>query len=90
MAGYAPILVGLAKAGAFAVGALVLATQFDLLLEYRGRYVMLGESDETDFRLLVAYVEVINDVFWEALAISSWRIVHAKFMSDPENRRRRL
>jgi hypothetical protein len=90
LGGFAPILAGLVRAGAFAVGVLVLSTQIDLLLEFGGRYVTLGESDETDFRLLVAYVEIINDVFWEALVISTWRIAHANFMSDDGNRRRRF
>jgi hypothetical protein len=90
LGGYAHVLAGLVRAGAFAAGVLVLSTQFDLLLEFRGRYVMLGESDETDFRLLVAYVEIINDVFWEGLVLSTWRIVHAGYMNDDGNRRRRF
>ena len=90
LGGYAHVLAGLVRAGAFAAGVLVLSTQFDLLLEFRGRYVMLGESDETDFRLLVAYVEIINDVFWEGLVLSTWRIVHAGYMNDDGNRGRRF
>lgn len=90
MGGYATIFGRLAQAGAFSVGVLIVATQVDLLLEFHGQFVQLGESDETDFRLLVATVEVINDVFWEALVISTWRIVHAKFMSDENNQLKRF
>ena len=87
---YAPILGKLVQAGAFSIGILIASTQIDLLLEYHGRFVQLGESDETDFRLLVAVVEVINDIFWEALVLCTWRIVHANFMSDAGNRFKRF
>jgi len=86
---YDTILLSLVKAGAFASGILIISTQLDLLLEFKG-FVQYGESDETDFRLLVASVEVINDIFWEALVISSWRIIHANYMSSPDNRLRRF
>jgi hypothetical protein len=87
---YAPILGKLVQAGAFSIGILIVSTQIDLLLEFHGRFVQLGESDETDFRLLVAVVEVINDIFWEALVLCTWRIVHANFMSDAGNRFKRF
>jgi hypothetical protein len=87
---YSSVLGGIIRAGSFAIGILVLSTQMDLLFEFRGRYVTLGESDESDFRLLVAYVEVINDVFWEGLVISSWRIAHAHFMSVDDDQRGRF
>jgi hypothetical protein len=87
---YAPILSKLVQAGAFSIGILIVSTQIDLLLEFHGRFVQLGESDEIDFRLLVAVVEVINDVFWEALVLCTWRIVHANFMSDADNRFKRF
>lgn len=76
------------KAGAFATGILIVSTQIDLLLEFK-RYVQVGESEETDLRLLVAMVEVINDVFFEAVVLSSWRIIHAGFMSSSSNRSKR-
>jgi len=81
---YDTIIIKLVKAGAFASGILILSTQVDLLLEFK-QYVQFGESDETDLRLLRASVEVINDIFWEALVLSSWRIFHANFMSTPSN-----
>jgi hypothetical protein len=86
---YDTILIRLVQAGAFASGVLIISTQLDLLLEFKG-YVQYGESEETDLRLLVATVEVINDIFWEALVISSWRIIHANFMSTPTNRLKRF
>ena len=61
----------------------------DLLLEF-GRYVQYGENEQTDLRLLVATVEVINDIFWEAVIMSSWRLIHANFMSTPQNRERQF
>eukprot|EP00985_Skeletonema_marinoi_P020730 scaffold12394_cov108-Skeletonema_marinoi.AAC.2 len=86
---YDTVLLRLFQAGAFACGILIVSTQVDLLLEFK-RYVQFGESDETDFRLFLAGVEVINDIFFEALVISSWRIIHANFMSTPMNRSRRF
>jgi hypothetical protein len=86
---YDTILVRLVQAGAFASGILIFSTQMDLLLEF-GRYVQYGESEQTDLRLLVATVEVINDIFWEAVILSSWRLIHANFMSTPSNRERQF
>lgn len=86
---YDTVLLRLFQAGAFACGILIVSTQVDLLLEFK-RYVQFGESEETDFRLLLASVEVINDIFFEALVLSSWRLIHANFMSTPINRSRRF
>ena len=71
---YDTVLIRLFQAGAFASGILIVSTQIDLLLEFQ-RYIQFGESEETDFRLLLASVEVINDIFFEALVLVSWRIV---------------
>jgi hypothetical protein len=70
---YSKVITAIVQAGAFAVGLLILSTQADLWLEFGGRWVQLGESEETDFRLLVAAVELINDVVFEALTITAWR-----------------
>jgi len=86
---YDAVLLRLFQAGAFACGILIVSTQVDLLLEFK-RYVQFGESEETDFRLFLASVEVINDIFFEAMVISSWRIIHANYMSTPINRMRRF
>jgi hypothetical protein len=87
---YDTVLLRLFQAGAFACGILIVSTQVDLLLEFKGQYVSFGESEETDFRLFLASVEVINDIVFEALVISSWRTIHANFMSTPSNRVRRF
>lgn len=78
----------LVQAGAFATGILIVSTQIDLLLEFN-RYVQFGESEETDLRLIVATVELVNDFVFESVVLSSWRIIHAGFMSDVNNRSRR-
>lgn len=70
---YSEVFSRIFKAGAFAVGILIFSTQIDLFLEFGGRYVSPGESEETDIRLLSAFVEILNDVFFEGLVISSWR-----------------
>ena len=70
---YSNVLLAIFKSGAFAVGLLIFATQIDLFLEYK-RYVQVGESDDIDFRLLVALVEIINDCVFEAVTISTWRL----------------
>ena len=70
---YSNVLLAIFKSGAFAVGLLIFATQIDLFLEFK-RYVQVGESEDIDFRLLVALVEVINDVVFEAVTIATWRI----------------
>jgi hypothetical protein len=68
------------KAGAFATGLLILATQIDLFIDLGG-FVQLGESPETDRRLLIAADEVIKDIFFEATVLISWRLLRSK-MND--------
>jgi hypothetical protein len=70
---YSNVVLAIIKSGAFASGLLILATQIDLLLEF-GRFVQLGESEDIDFRLIVASVEVINDIVFEALTLTAWRL----------------
>jgi hypothetical protein len=70
---YSNVILSIFKSGAFAIGLLIFATQTDLFLEYK-RFVQVGESDDIDFRLLVAAVEVINDVVFEAVTIATWRL----------------
>ncbi|KAL3779408.1 hypothetical protein ACHAWO_012372 [Cyclotella atomus] len=85
---YDTVVSRLIQAGAFATGILIVSTQLDLLLEFK-RYVQYGESEETDLRILVATVELINDVVFEALVLGSWRVIHAGFMSNTGNRSKR-
>lgn len=75
---YGTVLWRVVQAGAFATGVLILATQADLLLEYKGQFVQPGESPEIDLRLLTGTVEVINDVFFEAVCLVSWRLFLAR------------
>eukprot|EP00588_Corethron_pennatum_P006643 CAMPEP_0194294076 /NCGR_PEP_ID=MMETSP0169-20130528/49629_1 /TAXON_ID=218684 /ORGANISM="Corethron pennatum, Strain L29A3" /LENGTH=195 /DNA_ID=CAMNT_0039042819 /DNA_START=95 /DNA_END=682 /DNA_ORIENTATION=- len=70
--GYWYMFLSLAKAGVGATGFLILATQLDLLFEF-GRWVLPGESTEIDFRLLTAWSEVLNDVVFEAVVLTSVR-----------------
>mmetsp|Transcript_35934 Transcript_35934/g.43276 ORF Transcript_35934/g.43276 Transcript_35934/m.43276 type:complete len:264 (-) Transcript_35934:325-1116(-) len=79
--GYGVVIERLIKGGAFATGILILSTQLDLLFEY-GRWILPGESDEVDVRLLSASVEVLNDIFFEAITLSSWRIYRASLTAD--------
>jgi len=73
VSGYGQVLLAVMKAGAFATGVLIFATQMDLLSEF-GRYVQLGESPETDLRLLTAWTEGFRDVLFEAVVITSMRM----------------
>lgn len=65
------------RAGAFACGLLILATQLDLYQEF-GSYVQVGDSAEVDLRIYRALVEVINDIFFEFVVLLSWRLVRSK------------
>jgi hypothetical protein len=76
--GYGTVLWRVVQAGAFATGLLIMATQADLLLEYKGEWVQPGGSPEIDLRLLTATVEVLNDVFFEAVCLISWRLFLAR------------
>lgn len=71
--GYSSVLWRIFQAGCFASGALIFSTQVDLLFEF-GRYVQLGESETIDVRLLQAYIEVINDIAFEVLAVVPIRL----------------
>jgi hypothetical protein len=83
--GYGTVIKRILQAGAFATGILIFSTQLDLLFEF-GRYVQVGESDETDLRLLSAAVELINDVFFEALVLGSWRLYRASLTASADGR----
>mmetsp|Transcript_15497 Transcript_15497/g.29243 ORF Transcript_15497/g.29243 Transcript_15497/m.29243 type:complete len:259 (+) Transcript_15497:40-816(+) len=83
--GYGTVVKRIFQAGAFATGILIFSTQLDLFLEF-GRYVQLGENEDTDLRLLSAVVELINDVFFEALVLSSWRLYRASLTASADGR----
>jgi hypothetical protein len=83
--GYGTVLWRVVQAGAFATGVLILSTQADLLLEYKGHWVQPGDSPEIDLRLLTGAVEVINDVFFEALCLVTWRLFLARQTATNSN-----
>jgi hypothetical protein len=83
--GYGTVLWRVVQAGAFATGVLILATQADLLLEYKGQWVQPGDSPEIDLRILTGAVEVINDVFFEALCLVTWRLFLARQTATNSN-----
>lgn len=82
--GYGAVFATIIKAGAFATGVLILATQADLLFEF-GRFVQPGESEATDLRLLSAWVEVLNDVVFEATSLTMFRVYLAVSTSVERN-----
>jgi len=65
------------RAGAFASGILILATQIDLYRDMGG-YFQVGESAETDLRIYRALVELINDIFFEAATLLVWRVFRSR------------
>jgi len=71
--GYGTVILTLLKAGAFASGLLILATQLDLLIEF-GRWVQPGESAQIDLRLFSAIIEILNDIVFEAVTITIMRL----------------
>lgn len=71
---YSRVAIRILQSGAFSSGILIFCTQLDLFAEFGFRYVQLGESDATDFRILTAIVEVIYDMFFEALSLIGWRL----------------
>ena len=83
--GYGTVISRIIQAGAFASGLLIFSTQVDLFLEF-GRAVQLGESTETDLRLVRAAVELVNDIFFEALIVGSWRLYRASLTGNADGR----
>lgn len=71
--GYPTVFWRIFQAGCFASGVLIFSTQIDLLVEF-GRYVQPGESPEIDARIITAWVEVLNDIIFEVLAIVPLRL----------------
>ena len=71
------VLTSTIKAGAFASGLLILATQFDLYRDMGG-YYQLGESPETDLQITRHTVELINDIVFQAVVLLVWRVIRRK------------
>lgn len=71
------VVLSTIKAGAFACGLLIMGTQIDLYQEMGG-YVQFGDSPETDLRINLALIEIINDIFFEATTLLAWRVLRSK------------
>jgi len=83
--GYGTVISRIIQAGAFASGVLIFSTQVSLLLEF-GSFVQLGESQETDVRLVQAAVELVNDIFFQAAVLGSWRLYRASLTGNADGR----
>mmetsp|Transcript_10573 Transcript_10573/g.29719 ORF Transcript_10573/g.29719 Transcript_10573/m.29719 type:complete len:261 (-) Transcript_10573:227-1009(-) len=79
--GYGEPIARTLKAGAFATGCLILATQIDLQNEFGG-YVQLGYSDGTDVRIAQALDEVLKDIVFEASTLFGWRMYRSSLTSQ--------
>ena len=79
--GYGEPIARTLKAGAFATGCLILATQIDLQNEFGG-YVQFGYSDATDVRIAQALDEVLRDIFFEASILFGWRMYRASLTAE--------
>ena len=79
--GYGEPIARTLKAGAFATGCLILATQIDLQNELGG-YVQFGYSDATDVRIAQALDEVLRDIFFEASILFGWRMYRASLTAE--------
>ncbi len=79
---YGKVLSRTLQAGAFATGILIFSTQIDLLVEFKGQYIEWGQSEQTDLRLLQGTVEVANDVIFEALTLTTWRLYRASITTE--------
>lgn len=82
--GYSEVVARTLKAGAFATGVLIIATQVNLTNELGG-YVRLGESDVTDIRIFTAFDELLKDILFEASTLFGWRIYRASLTAHVDN-----
>ena len=82
--GYGEPIARTLKAGAFATGMLILATQIDLQNEFGG-YVQFGYSDATDIRIAQALDDVLKDIFFEASTLFGWRMYRASLTAQRDN-----
>lgn len=78
--GVGQVLKSTLRAGAFACGILILATQLDIYKDMGG-YVQIGDSPETDLRIYRALVELSDDVFFEAVTLLVWRVLRSRATS---------
>ena len=76
------------KGGCFAVGLLILLTQFTLTAKFAAMGMeppQLGDSYETDLILNGAASELIADAFFEAIALIGWRIIRCRVDIPPDD-----
>jgi len=75
------------KAGCFAIGILILATQIQLNVEFAARGApppQLGDSPETDLVLNGVASELIADAAFEAVGLIAWRIIRCTTDIPPD------
>ena len=75
------------KAGCFAIGILILATQIQLNVEFAARGEpppQLGDSPETDLVLNGVASELIADAAFEAVGLIAWRIIRCTTDIPPD------
>lgn len=75
------------KAGCFAIGILILATQIQLNVEFAARGApppQLGDSPETDLVLNGVASELIADAVFEAVGLIAWRIIRCTTDIPPD------
>ena len=76
------------RGGCFAIGLLILVTQFSLAAEFAARGMeppRLGDSYETDLILNGAASELIADAFFEAIFVIGWRVIRCKTDIPPDD-----
>ena len=83
--GYGEPISRTLKAGAFATGMLILATQIDLQQEFGGYFVQFGDSDATDIRIAQALDDVLKDILFEASTLFGWRMYRASLTAQRDN-----
>ena len=75
------------KAGCFAIGILILATQIQLNVEFAARGApppQLGDSPETDLVLNGVASELIADAVFEAVGLIAWRTIRCTTDIPPD------
>lgn len=78
------------KAGCFAIGILILATQIQLSAEFAAAGLpppQLGDSPETDLLLNGVASELIADCAFEAVGLIAWRVVRCTTDIPPDEER---
>ena len=75
------------KGGCFAIGILILATQFSLKVQFLSRgepAPQIGDSPETDLILNGVASELIADALFEAIGLLIWRVIRCTTDIPPD------